>query len=127
MSIGHIMKRVLRSLAAGLASAINVGAKTHERYGELVGAHVKPHIGGLLIQKLQPVHLAELYAKLLREGNRQRGLDKVTGLAARTVGHVHRAIHKALKVAVESAIVQRMSPTWLDHRRWTTRNWKFFR
>jgi integrase len=88
-------------------AAINVGAKTLERYEELISAHVRPYIGAVPIQKLQPVHLAELYAKLLREGNRQRGLSKVTGLSPRTVGHVHRALHKALKVAVEWGVVQR--------------------
>ncbi len=41
-------------------AAINVGGKTRERYEELTNAHVKPHIGTVLIQKLQPVHLAEL-------------------------------------------------------------------
>jgi integrase len=86
---------------------VSVGPKTRERYGELIGGHVKPHIGGVLIQKLQPVHLAELYAKLMREGSKQRGLKKATGLSPRTVGHVHRAIHKALKVAVEWGVVQR--------------------
>ena len=102
-------------------AAINVGGKTRERYEELTSAHVKPHIGMMQIQKLQPVHLAELYAKLLREGNRQRGLDKITGLAPRTVGHVHRAIHKALNVAVEWGVVQRnvadvARPPKVDHK-----------
>ncbi len=101
-TLAAFMDRWLRDWAA-----INVGAKTLERYQELTSAHVRPHIGGMPIQKLQPAHLAELYAKLLREGNRQRGLDKVTGLSPRTVGHVHRAIHKALNVAVEWGVVQR--------------------
>jgi len=101
-TVSEFIERWLRDWVA-----INVGAKTSERYGELTSAHVKPYIGAALIQKLQPVHLAELYAKLLREGNRQRGLDKITGLSPRTVGHVHRAIHKALKVAVEWGVVNR--------------------
>jgi integrase len=101
-TLGEFLDRWLRDWAA-----INVGAKTLERYQELIGAHVRPHIGAMAIQKLQPVHLAELYAKLLREGSRQRGLTEITGLAPRTVGHVHRAIHKALKVAVEWGVVQR--------------------
>jgi integrase len=83
-------------------AAVNVGPKTLERYRELLKCHVRPHVGAVAIQKLQPVHLAELYAKLLREG---RGDGR--GLAARTVGHVHRAIHKALVVATEWGVVQR--------------------
>ena len=101
-TVATFMDRWLRDWAA-----INVGAKTLERYKELTSAHVQPYIGAVAIQKLQPVHLAELYAKLLREGNRQRGLEKITGLSPRTVGHVHRAIHKALNVAVEWGVVSR--------------------
>jgi integrase len=114
-TLGEFLDRWLRDWAA-----INVGRKTHERYKELVSAHVKPHIGALPIQKLQPVTLAELYAKLLREGKKQRGKPTNTGLAPRTVGHVHRAIHKALKVAVEWGVIQRNAaavarPPKLDH------------
>jgi integrase len=102
VTLGQFLDRWLRDWAA-----INVGAKTLERYLELISAHVRPRIGALPIQKLQPVHLAELYAKLLREGSKQRGRDGTVGLAPRTVGHVHRAIHKALKVGVEWGVVQR--------------------
>ena len=101
-TLSEFLDRWLRDWAA-----INVGAKTLERYKELTSGHVQPHIGAMPIQKLQPVHLAELYAKLLREGNRQRGKPTTTGLSPRTVGHVHRAIHKALKVAVEWGVIQR--------------------
>ena len=101
-TLAAFMDRWLRDWAA-----INVGAKTLERYKELTSGHIQPHIGAMPIQKLQPVHLAELYAKLLREGNRQRGKPAITGLSPRTVGHVHRALHKALKVAVEWGVIQR--------------------
>jgi integrase len=76
--------------------AINVGAKTGERYGELMRHHVKPRLGALPLQKLRPANLGKLYATLLREG---RGGGR--GLAARTVGHVHRVLHKALAIAVD--------------------------
>jgi integrase len=82
-------------LGARLA-ALQVGPKTRERYVELLRLHVRPHIGALPLHKLQPVHLAELYAKLLS-----------TGLSARTVGHVHRCLHKALIVAVEWNLLAR--------------------
>ena len=77
-------------------AALQVGPKTRERYVELLRLHVRPHIGALPLHKLQPVHLAELYAKLLS-----------TGLSARTVGHVHRCLHKALIVAVEWNLLAR--------------------
>jgi integrase len=101
-TVGEFLDRWLRDWAA-----LNVGAKTLERYQELTSAHVQPYVGEMPIQKLQPVHLAELYAKLLRDGNKQRGQNAPAGLSPRTVGHVHRAIHKALKLAVEWGVVQR--------------------
>jgi integrase len=79
----------------------NVGPKTIERYRELLKNHVRPHIGAVRLQKLRPVNLSELYAKLLREG---RGSGQ--GLSARTVGHVHRVLHKALVVAAEWGLIQ---------------------
>jgi len=97
-------------------AAVNVGPKTLERYKELLRKHVRPHVGALRIQKLQPAHLVELYAKLLREGRvvrpRHAGKDAQPNehrgaLAPRTVGHVHRVVHKALVVAAEWGVVQR--------------------
>lgn len=46
----------------------NTSAKTCERCRGLMNNQVKPHIGALPIQKLRPVHLAELYATLLEKG-----------------------------------------------------------
>jgi len=69
----------------------NVEGKTIERYRELIALYVKPHLGAVRVQKLRPVHLNELYAKLLREGGKGG-----RQLAPRTVGHVHRLMHRAL-------------------------------
>jgi integrase len=70
---------------------VNLSPKTVERYSELIRKHIVPHIGRVPAQKLRAVTLSELYSKLLRE----------SGLAARTVGHVHRIIHRALGHAVQ--------------------------
>jgi len=78
----------------------NVGGKTIERYRQLIALYVKPHIGAVRIQKLRPVHLNDLYAKLLREGGKDGG-----PLAPRTVGHVHRLLHRALGHAATWSIV----------------------
>jgi integrase len=50
------------------------------------------------VQKLRPEHLAELYASL----SKPRGT-----LSKRTVGHMHRVLHKALATAVTWSIVAR--------------------
>jgi integrase len=88
-TLGEFLDRWERDWAS-----VNVGPKTLERYAELLRLHVRPHMGRVRIQKLQSQNLEGLYAKLLREG---RGTGQ--GLAPRTVGHVHRVLHKALAVA----------------------------
>jgi integrase len=64
---------------------VKVSPKTRERYAQLIKNQIKPHIGQLQLQKLRPIHLTELYAKLLKDD-----------LSARTVNHVHRLLHQAL-------------------------------
>lgn len=80
---------------------VNVAGKTFERYSELLRKHVCPHIGNTAIQKLRAVNLNELYASLSRDGQGARG-----GLAPRTIGHVHRVLHRALGHAVQWGVVR---------------------
>jgi integrase len=103
-TLGEFLDRWERDWAA-----VNVSPKTLERYKELLRVHVRPYLAGLPIQKLAPSHLAELYPKLLREGRKpQNGAQKaVPGLSPRTVGHVHRVLHKALAVAAKWNVVIR--------------------
>ncbi|MBL8704247.1 MAG: site-specific integrase [Rhodospirillales bacterium] len=77
-------------------AAANTSPKTLERYRELLRHHVEPHLGAVAIQKLRPTHLQELYARLLREGRAPREGKPQVGLSARTVGHVHRVVHRVL-------------------------------
>jgi integrase len=81
-------------------ASLKVSPKTLERYRQLVKLQIKPHIGAMQIQKLRPVHLSDLYARLLRNG---RGEGR--GLSARTVGHVHRLLHRALRHAAAWGVV----------------------
>jgi integrase len=76
-------------------AAANVSPKTRERYNQLIKNQIKPSIGQLHMQKLRPVHLTEMYAKLL-EG----------GLSGRTVNHVHRLLHVVLGHAAAWEIVK---------------------
>ena len=87
----------------------NVSPKTLERYVELIELHVGPRIGATRLQKLRPVNLTELYGALGREA----------GLAPRTIGHVHRVLHRALGIAVDwdllgSNVADRVSPPRID-------------
>ena len=78
----------------------NVGPKTLERYRQLLRLYVKPHIGSVRIQKLRAVHLNELYSALLRSGGEGGAV-----LSARSVGHVHRVLHRALGHAATWGVI----------------------
>jgi integrase len=71
--------------------------RTLERYGELLRLHVLPTLGGLQLKALTPAHLSDLYGRLLRDGRRD---GRAGGLSPRTVGHVHRCVHRMLKQAL---------------------------
>src|SRR5215472_4761112 len=73
-----------------------VSAKTLERYKELASHHIRPHLGGMRVQKLRPVNFAALYGKL--QCSKHEG---GAALAPRTVGHVHRLMHRVLGSAVQ--------------------------
>ncbi|UYO37482.1 site-specific integrase [Rhodopseudomonas palustris] len=83
----------------------NLSPKSAERHDDLIRLHIKPRIGSTKLQKLRPVHLTELYGALQREA----------GLAPRTIGHVHRTLHRALGQGVTwdlltSNVASRVAP-----------------
>ena len=82
----------------------NLSPKTLERYRELDRLHVRPHLGAARLQKLKPVHFAELYARLQRDTRAkvQPNGSTITmpPLSPRTVGHVHRLLHRVFGHAV---------------------------
>jgi integrase len=85
----------------------NVSPSTLQRYAGLVHQQISPRLGKIKIQKLHAGQIAELYATLLREGRCKKTEDEPSsGLAARTVGHVHRVLHRALDIAVKWGVVQ---------------------
>jgi integrase len=86
-------------------ASTNVSPKTMERYRELL-QHVRRKLGANHLQKLRPAMLAELYADLARTGkaSRKPGGD-ATALSARTIGHVHRVLHRALGHAAQWGMV----------------------
>lgn len=80
----------------------NVSAKTRERYGELLRVHVRPHLGDVRLQQLEPADLNRLYLRLAKVKP-----DGRARLSARTIGHAHRVVHKALEVARGLGLVAR--------------------
>ena len=66
------------------AAVPSVRPRTATRYREIIELHVIPSLGRITLTKLTPQDLQALYAAKLSEG-----------LAPRTVGHVHRVLHRA--------------------------------
>ncbi|MGI8774561.1 MAG: tyrosine-type recombinase/integrase, partial [Actinomycetota bacterium] len=65
-----------------------------QRYERIFRIQVRPHLGELLLSKLRPLHLQNLYKRLLDEG-----------LSPQTVLHVHRALFTALRQAVKWQLI----------------------
>jgi hypothetical protein len=76
-------------------AATQVSAKTLERYKQLATYHVRSHLGSARIQRLKALNFAELYVKL------QKPKPEGGGLAPRTIGHVHRLLHRIFGHAVK--------------------------
>lgn len=72
-----------------------ISARTAQRYRQLLENQIAPHIGGKVLRKLRPFDI-EAWHTSLRDT-----------LAARTIGHAHRVLSKALRDAVRNDIVTR--------------------
>lgn len=72
-----------------------VRPSTYILYRQLLSRHVIPTVGHLPLAKLSPQDLTSLYGTLSRS------------LAPRSVGHVHRVLHRALRDALRWGLVAR--------------------
>jgi integrase len=84
------------------AEALSLAPKTAERYRQLVEWQIVPYLGTHPIQKLKAAQVASWHATLLKNGG--HGGRPVS---ARTVGHAHRVLHKALSDAVKREVITR--------------------
>jgi len=73
-----------------------VRQRTYERHESIVRVHLLPSLGRVKLTTLTPAHVRGLY--------RER-LD--SGLAPRTVLHIHRTLSKALKQATDDGFIPR--------------------
>ena len=90
LTLGDFIERWLRDWAAG-----HVSPATLQGYENKLRKHVARRIGDLPLQKLRALELNDLYATLLKER-----------LAARTIGHVHRVLRRALGHAHKWSLTQ---------------------
>ena len=72
-----------------------IGHKTAERYRELINNQIIPHLGAKQLQKLKAFDIERWHNTLLASGRK----DGAGGISARTIGHAHRVLSKALKEA----------------------------
>src|SRR5580704_2102338 len=95
-------------LQAWLSGSNDLSPKTLERYRQLAEQQIIPHLGTMPLQNLRPSQIQEWHATLLRSGG-MRGRP----LSARTVGHAHRVLHRALERALRLEMITRNAATVL--------------
>ena len=95
---GFVGTRIDQWEAAG-----DISARTAQRYRQLLRNQIAPHLGAKALQKLKPLDIEQWHTTLKKQG-RVRGQG---GVAARTIGHAHRVLGKALKDAAKNDLVTR--------------------
>jgi integrase len=96
------VEQYLRDRITQWENGKKVGAKTAQRYQELLRDQIAPHIGQIRLQKLKSLDVANWHNTLTASGRKDG-----KGLNAITVGHAHRLLSKALKEAVRFNFVLR--------------------
>ena len=69
---------------------------TMHGYTKIVRAYIVPKLGAVELQALTPPRINAFYQWLLEHGRR----DGKGGLSGRSIGHVHRVLHRAMRDAV---------------------------
>jgi integrase len=92
----HLLDRL-----AQWESSNKISPKTAERYRELINNQVIPHLGDKRLQKLKAVDVERWHNTLLATGRK----DGSGGISARTIGHAHRILSKALKEAARFDLI----------------------
>lgn len=88
----------MRARLAQWKSSVSINGKTAERYGELIENQIAPFsIAGKMLQRLKPLDIEAWHTELRTSGRK----DGTGGVSARTIGHAHRILSKALKEAVK--------------------------
>ncbi len=77
-------------------AATNTSLRTQEDYCGIVRRYIDPKIGSILLSRLRPEHLVDLYGEM-----------KQRGLSARTILHTHRILREALAHAIKRRLLTR--------------------
>jgi integrase len=84
-------------------AAGDISARTAQRYRQLTENQILPHLGARVLQQLRPLDI-EQWHTTLRNSGRVRGKGN---LSARTIGHAHKVLSKALADAARNELVSR--------------------
>jgi integrase len=79
--------------------------RTAQGYSELITGQILPFLGSTTLQKLSTRDIETWHTALMREGRRKRNGEPDGGVSARTVGHAHRLLRKALGEAHKHGLV----------------------
>ena len=101
ITVGEHMERWLEHVRS------QVSPKTFERYCGVVRGNIVPALGAVLLTKLQPAQISEMYAKALNGGRK----DGKGGLSPASVLYMHRLLKQALAVAVTEWRLLPWNPT----------------
>lgn len=97
LTVGQYLERWLEAVRPNLRPA------TFRRYGQLLRHQVIPRIGHIVLPRLRPLHVQQLYAWLAERGR----VDGKGGLAAKTILQLHRVLSQALAQAVRWQLIPR--------------------
>ena len=97
IDVSSLLDRYLRD-----RTVLGRGAKTVERYGDLVRLYLKPQIGSIPLAKLKPGHVNEMVTVL-----RERGGAKGRPLSPKSVNHAYSFLRGALAWALRQELVAR--------------------
>jgi integrase len=100
----HVMARLAHWRTSG-----TISPKTAERYAGLIENQIVPQLGSKLVQKLGTQDIEAWHSTLLTKGRKGRNgkPDGESGVSARTIGHAHRILRKALGEAQKHGLVIR--------------------
>ena len=98
MLVSEYLKRWLKDYAEP-----SVSPKTNERYAQIIRDNINPTLGNYQLSKLKPLYIQSFYTDCLTSGRK----DGKGGLAAQTVLHFHRLLHRALSQAVKWQLLAR--------------------
>jgi integrase len=87
-----------------------IGPMTAQRYEELIENNIVPYIGARPVQRLNTLDIETWHTALRTHGRKGRAgyADRTEGgLSARTIGHAHRILSKALTEAMKHGLIGR--------------------